>query len=347
MMFPNNVPVRWHPAADPFAERLRPTVCVRRQILGGRFRFECDSVELLELAEAAYGGLPVHAFSTVAPEFRVEMHVVSRAPVPGRDIPPPIRSWGGAGVLSAMMDESNYVIVLPAQHRALVVISEDMLAYPYHVRYELMELAVFTLASRGLNLVPLHGACIGHEGRGVLLLGSSGAGKSTVALHGLLDGMEILAEDSVFVQPDSLLATGVANFLHVKQDALRFLDDTAVRDWITQSPVIHRRSGVAKFEADLRQTPGRPAAAPLRLIAAIFVSGETAHDPSRLLSRVAWEEVPARLAADQPYAAGQPGWDRFVHRLSGSGVYEMRRGTHPGEAVAALRGLLVTRDPGC
>lgn len=346
MMSLNNVLARWDPAADPFGERLRPTVCVRRQILGGRFRFESDSVELLELAEDAYGGLPSHQFSTVSPEFRVEMRVVPRA-ADGRGTPPTVRLQAGAGVLCGMMDESNYMIVLPAQYRALVVVSEDMLAHPYHVRYELIEFAVFTLAARGLNLVPLHGACIGHDGRGILLLGGTGAGKSTLALHGLLDGMDFLAEDAVFIQPESLFATGVANFLHAKEDALRFLDDGAVRDWIAQSPVIHRRSGVAKFEADLRTGHGRLAPAPLRLAAAIFVSAETAADPSRLLGRVPWEQVASRLASDQPYAAGQPGWDRFVHRLTGLGVYELRRGKHPRDALAALRGLLSSRDPDC
>ncbi len=348
MMFLNNAPARWDPAADPFGERLRPTVCVRRQILGGRFRFESDSVELLDLAEAAYGGLPAHQFSAVSPEFRIEMRVVPRDAPGGQDVPPPVRAQAGAGVLCGMMDESNYVVILPAQYRALVVVSEDMLAYPYHVRYELIEFAVFMLAARGLNLVPLHGACIGEDGLGVLLLGSSGAGKSTLALHGLLDGMDFLAEDGVFVQPDSLLATGVANFLHVKQDALRFLDDGAVRDWIAQAPVIHRRSGVAKCEADLRKghDQGRPAPEPMRIAAAIFVSSEVAADPSRLLSRVPWEDVAPRLAADQPYAAGQPGWDRFVHRLSGIGVHELRRGKHPRDAVRALRGLLGSSGPG-
>lgn len=345
MMSLNNASARWDPTADPFGERLRPTVCVRRQILGGRFRFESDSVDLLELAEAAYGGLPAHQFSTVTPEFRVEMRIVPRAPVAGREAPPPLRLQGGASVLCGMMDESNYAIVLPAQFRALVVVSEDMLAHPYHVRYELIEFAVLMLGARGLNLVPLHGACIGLNGHGALLLGASGAGKSTLALHAFVNGMEFLAEDSVFVQPDSLLATGVANYLHVKEDALHFLGDGPVRDWIVQSPVIHRRSGVAKFEADLREGQGLPAPAPLRLATAIFVSRETAADPTRLLGRVPWEHVAARLADDQPYAAGQPGWDRFVHRLSGLGVYELRRGKHPRDALAAVRGLLAAGGP--
>ncbi|MDQ0010788.1 hypothetical protein J2T07_002994 [Luteibacter jiangsuensis] len=340
MTFSTDVHAQGEAAADPFGERVRPTISVRRQILGGRFRFESDSADLLDLVDAAYAGLPEHRFSTVAPEFRIELRLLPREAAATRTTPPPVRTQAGAGLLCGMMDEANYVVLVPAHHRGLVVVSQDMLAHPYHVRYELIEFAVFMLAARGLGLVPLHGACIGHEGRGVLLLGASGAGKSTLALHGLLDGMDFLAEDGVFVQPDNLLATGVANYLHVKEDVLRFLDDNVTRAWIEGSPVIHRRSGVAKFEADLREGAGRPPPAPLRLAGAVVVSAETAPDSSRLLRRLPWEQVPALLAVDQPYAAGQPGWDRFVHRLGGLGVYELRRGRHPQDAIAALRALL-------
>ena len=52
-------------------------------------------------------------------------------------------------------------------------------------RYEMLEFAVFTLASRVQGVVPLHAACIGRRGRGLLLMGDSGAGKSTAALLGL------------------------------------------------------------------------------------------------------------------------------------------------------------------
>jgi len=246
----------------------------------------------------------------------------------------------GAGLLCGVMDASNYVVLAPAQRQALVVASADMLERPYHLRYELIEFAVFTLATRGLGLVPLHGACVGRHGRGILLLGASGSGKSTLALHSLLQGLDFLAEDAVFVQPESLLATGVANYVHVQADALRFVDDAEIRRWISQAPVIRRRSGVEKFEADLRQGPGRLAAAPLQLAGAVIVSSQPADDPEVLMSPIPAGEIAARLAAGQPYAVGQPGWHRFEQRLTRQGVHQLRRGRHPRAAVDALLQLL-------
>ncbi|MFZ0872898.1 MAG: serine kinase [Rhodanobacter sp.] len=327
-------------AADPFCERSRHRFSMSRQILGGRFSFESTSEALLDLVEAAYAGLPSHSLPMITPEFRIELRLLPRQASPQTAEPPPVRVQSGAGLLCGVMDASNYVVLAPEQHRALVVASEDMLDRPYHLRYELIEFAVFTLATRGLGLVPLHGACVGRQGRGVLLLGASGSGKSTLALHSLLQGLDFLAEDAVFVQPESLLATGVANYLHVQADALRFVDDEATRSWISQAPIIRRRSGVEKFEVDLRQERGRLAAAPMELVGAVFVSSEPAEGPDVLLSPVPADEIAARMFADQSYAAGQPGWHRFVQRLTQQGVHQLRRGRHPRDSVDALRWLL-------
>jgi hypothetical protein len=256
------------------------------------------------------------------------------------DEPPRVRTESGAGLLCGVIDASNYVVIAPEQRWALIVVSEDMLAHPYHVRYELIEFAVFVLAARGMALVPLHGACIGDDGRGVLLLGRSGVGKSTLALRALCDGLALLAEDAVFVDPGTLHLLGVGNFVHVKPDSLRFVEDVATRQWIEHAPTIRRRSGVAKFEADLRRAPLAFSPAPLRLAAVVFVSAEQAVDADDLLERVSGDTVPGLLAADQPYASGQPGWQAFVARASATGVYRLRRGGHPRDAVEALRGLL-------
>ena len=326
--------------ADPFGEGPRASRSLHKQILGGNFHFESTSDDLLDLVEAAYGDLPAHRFAAAAPGFHIELRLVPRPGSPAPGEPPPVQMQSGAGLLCGVMDASNYVILAPGQGGALVVASEDMLSHPYHVRYELLEFAVFTLATRGLGLVPLHAACVGRHGRGILLLGSSGSGKSTLALHSLLRGLDFLSEDAVFVQPDGLLASGVANYLHVQPDALRFVDDAGVREWIERAPVIRRRSGVEKLEADLRRGQGQLAPAPLELAGAVFVSGQWADDPDALLSPVAEADVLPLLAADQPYAAGQPGWDGFARQLTQRGVHHLRRGRHPQSSVDALLQLL-------
>src|SRR3546814_2283878 len=58
----------------------------------------------------------------------------------------------------------------------------------------------------------------------------------SLVLHGLLQGLELLAEDAVFVHPGCMLATGVANFLHVQADALDGVD-AATRAWISRAQI--------------------------------------------------------------------------------------------------------------
>ncbi|GGA02994.1 hypothetical protein GCM10011408_25620 [Dyella caseinilytica] len=295
---------------------------------------------LLDLVEAAYGGLPRHHLPKTTSPFRIDLQCVPGLGVPYVDEPPSVRMQWGERLVCGVMDASNYVIVSPHQHYALVVASEDMLSFPYHLRYELIEFAVYILTTRGLGLTPLHGACVGRAGRGVLLLGGSGAGKSTLALHSFLQGLDFVAEDAVLVQSDNLLATGVANYLHVTEDALHFIEDKEAECWIREAPTIRRRSGVQKFEADLRYGPGKSADAPLQLVATVFLSRQVADDPGALLRPIPKYDIAAKLSADQPYAASLPGWSCFQQQLVKMGAYELRRGNHPIAAVEALRQLL-------
>jgi hypothetical protein len=214
-----------------------------------------------------------------------------------------------------------------------------MQRFPYHTRYELIEFAAYTLASRVQNLVPLHAACVGHRGRGLLLLGPSGSGKSTVALQCLLQGLDFVAEDAVFVEPDSLLTTGIANFMHVRADSLRWVERARDAAVIRNSPVIRRRSGVQKFEVDLRGTQYRLARAPLKLAVVVFLSAQKAVDGA-LLHALSKPELLRRLEATQAYAASQPSWAAFRRKVSRLEAFELRRGRHPLDAVTALRQIL-------
>ncbi len=237
------------------------------------------------------------------------------------------------------MDGASFVALSPQQRAALVVVSRDMLRFPYHVRYEMLEFAVYVLASRVQGLVPLHGACFGRAGQGILLLGPSGSGKSTLSLHCLLQGLDFLAEDSVLVRLEGLLAAGVPNFLHVRPDSLRFVSDADRVAAIRKSPVIRRRSGIEKFEIDLRQPQYAIATGPLRIGAVVFVSPRSAKTVA-LLAPMGKKEVTRRLAASQRYAAHQPGWSDFSRQVSRLPAFELRRGRHPQQGIEALERLL-------
>ncbi len=327
-------------SADPFRERSPPVLRERLQLLGGRFEFTSNSRELLGLVEWAYAGLPRHRLSAVMPRLRVTLLLTSGKRPHARSEPPPLEMFSGAGFLGGATDSSDFVALTPERGAALVTVSPRMLLrFPYHARYELIEFAVFTLAARSQGLVPLHAACVSRNGRAVLLMGASGSGKSTAALHSLLRGLDFVSEDSVFVVPDTLRATGLANFLHVRPDSLRWLARARDREAIRKSPVILRRSGVRKFEVDLRRGNYQLAASAPTIAAVVFMSAQNAGGHP-LLTLLPKSGVPGRLAALQPYAAGQPHWTAFSRNLSGLDAFELRRGQHPLEAAETLGELL-------
>jgi hypothetical protein len=328
--------------ADPFGERT-PTLREHLQLLGARFQFQSNSRHLLQLVESAYGGLPRHRLSDVGPRLRVRLQLMSGGPQRSRRPlePPPLNMISGGGFLGGATHGSNFVVLSPRERSAVVGISPQMLRFPYHTRYELIEFAVFTLAQRVQGLVSLHAACVGRGGRGLLMMGPSGAGKSTVALQCLLQGLDFLSEDAVFVAPDSLLATGIANFLHVPANSLRWTErDVAAA--IRHSPVIRRRSGVKKFELDLRRGDYRLARSPLQVSAVVFLSPKGA-GTGPLLRPLSKSRLLANLSQTQAYAVNQPEWPVFRRRVSPLDAFELRRGRHPLEAVEVLRALLDKR----
>jgi hypothetical protein len=331
------------PGADPFREHRPCALREQRLLLGARIGFETDSAVLLDIARRAFAGLPAHRFDGRAPSLRVTLIQLPAAARPGRAAraePAPVWPLAGSGLLGAAMGAGSFIAIDPTARGALVAVAQEHLKFPYHVRYELIEFAVYMLAARAQGLVPLHAACVGRRGSGVLLLGPSGAGKSTLMLQCLARGLELLAEDSVLVQSVGLRATGLPNFLHVRPDSARFVETRELAGYVRASPVIQRRSGVRKFEIDLRQPGFRLAGKPLRLRGMVFLSAARARGRQPPLRPLSAAAVRARLRAEQPYAASQRGWDGFVRRAARLPGFELRRGGHPRDGAQILDELL-------
>jgi hypothetical protein len=327
-------------AADPFGENRRARAHARVNVLGGDFDVACSDAELRELVLEAFGGLPKHQLERRPHRFNVSLvttdHARTWAP---RSVPPRPVLRAGAGLLSATVDAGNFAVVDAAMSRALICVSKAMLRHRYHARYELVELAFLTLAARAQSLVPLHAACVGANGNGVLLMGASGTGKSTLSLHALAGGLQLLSEDSAFVALARLRVTGVPSYLHVSPHALRFLHSKRLRRAIERSPTIERRSGALKLAVDLRKLEGSLARVPQRLAAIVFLSRRTAggRPALRPLER---ETLLARLRREQPYAAAGPNWSAFERGVLDVPAYELRRAEHPDVAVRLVRSLL-------
>ena len=327
--------------SDPFGERLACPLRTRVRVLGGVFEFESNSRELLRLVDVAYQGLPAHIEAPAPLRCSIRL-LLTRQEGPLDNDVPRMTMHAGGGLLCGSMDRANFAVVSPGERKALVVVSRNMLRHAYHVRYELIEFAVYTLASRAQELVSLHAACVGRKRRGLLLIGPSGAGKSTLSLHCLKQDMEMVAEDGVFVAPGTLRATGIASFLHLPLSSTDLLRESGDDAWICSSPVIRRRNGVEKYEIDLRRTDFRIARRRPELDGVVFLSKQRASPRQRgsLLVPLGKSQLLERLQASQPYAAHQPGWATFRRHIARADAFELRRARHPDEGADALRRLV-------
>jgi hypothetical protein len=241
-----------------------------------------------------------------------------------------------------MLDGDNYALVSPQLGTAVVSVSERLLERAYVARYDLIEFAAYTLAARSGGLVPLHAACIGRAGRGALVLGDSGAGKSTLCVRAVAAGFDFLAEDAVFITSSDLRATGLPTFVHLRCDAKAGLHDLRGVEAILRSPVIERRSGVRKFELDMRTGPYRISPKALRLERVVVLREQYA-ERAPAVRKLAPAQLRRELTRTQPYAAGLPGWPAFVRRMTSLPAYELRRGAHPDDSVAELQRLFERR----
>ena len=308
------------------------------RVLGAGFEFSSDSAALLALAQDAFARVPQHRWPrSPRGTLRVTLkHLRGGRHATWKSPPKPVLSSGG-GLLCGHIDSRNFMVADPNAGHALIQVDDSMLRHRELLRYELVEFAAITLATRTQGLVSLHAGCVGSRGRGILLIGSTGSGKSTLALHAALGGLEFLAEDSVFVQPATLRATGFSAFVHAREDALPLIGDRRVRQEVARAPRIQRRSGVRKHEIDLRLGFARLAPKPLRIVATVVLSARRARGaPLTPLTAVELKRV---LRAEQSYAAAQPGWREFEQRALRAGGFRLDR-VSPTEGVAALRGLL-------
>jgi hypothetical protein len=328
--------------SDPFGESTALPLRRDLPVLGGAFRFTTNSRGLLALVDEAFAGLPDYSCVTPPPRFEVSLVLHPGTARRPRRVPPPPHLHSGAGFLCGSFDAENFAVMFPAAGKAWISVTPALLNFPHLLRYELIEFAVFTLAARCQRLVALHGACVGRNGRGVLLLGDTGAGKTTIVLESLLAGFEYLAEDSVFITPASLEALAVPNFLHLRLDCARSIRD-ALRDSLRDAVRIRRRSGERKYAVDLRCAGFPVAPRPLSLAALVFLSKRSARGQP-LLQELDHAQAMARARRLQPYAAGRSEWHEFVRRAERLPAFELSRGPTPASGVAVLGDLLDARQ---
>jgi hypothetical protein len=151
-----------------------------------------NSEEILAAAEESWGGLH-RVFSEPPLELRIALGES------GSGVCPPAPVYRAQrNLLSIVADARNFAVCDRDQGFAFAWIDADPVEHQSYLRYHFLE-------SIGLNLLsafyvtPLHAACVEFHGKGVLLCGNSGAGKSSLAFACARAGWRYISDDASYL----------------------------------------------------------------------------------------------------------------------------------------------------
>jgi hypothetical protein len=171
-----------------------PELPLRRTFFPYGFPAEVHTNEpkLFELFEASFGVFEPR-FDTQ--KIFIDVHLVESA---STDCPPSPSYRLMHPHLVVAADSSNYSVIDLDHLRTQMVVSTAALRYPTYLRYFFLE------GSAGCHITtrfttPVHAGCVAFNGRGVLLCGDSGAGKSSLSYACARSGWSYIADDASFL----------------------------------------------------------------------------------------------------------------------------------------------------
>jgi hypothetical protein len=310
----------------------RPSALVL-PVLGVPVHFDVDAHVLRQAIDRAYGpwreiGQSVD-LDSAGPRIRVRLAnratandatdapgpiVVEPRPGPSLTIRQPGRIAGRASA-TRMAADIAFAADLLHDHRA--------------VRDAIDTLTLFLLTR--LDRQPIHAAAIARAGTGLVLAGSSGTGKSTLAYAAMRAGLRVLTDDAVYVQlRPALRVYGMARPLHLAPQST---------DWFPElhdAPVVARPGGRKK-----RAIPLDPAAGP-PVIERVGLCVLESHAGTQSVRPISPDEAVIATTADL-----DPGFDVFrdsipdrIRAVATLGAWQVRVGQPPHAALPALFELI-------
>lgn len=170
------------------------------------------------------------------------------------------------------------------------------------------------------NLTRIHAGCVERNGRGVLLCGDSGAGKSCLTYACARRGWTLISDEapSILRRTSNRIAIGKPHQIHLRDTALALFPELRGRE-AKPNPV-----GKISIEIRTGELPGVRTAYRTSVAALVFLNRN--HEGPPMLVPLAKEEVERRLLADLPYF-GQPAHDEHkasLRNLLGAETRELR-----------------------
>lgn len=320
--------------ADPLQRDVSTSYLLELPVLGIPVRFESNSPAVIEIADGAMG---VWRSLTALPELiahrGVRVRVIVAQGDEGTERHAPPRHY--------VPDDKRVIIATPgslglvdaARREALVFATAALVADREHFRYTMLEAVTLSLLSR-FDRVPFHAAALLRGESALLLSAPSGTGKSTIAYAAARAGLQVLAEDLVFLQRRPRLRVwGWPGALHLSPDAVRHFPELAGKH---PELLANGKLKLALRAHELDAMPQLPVArrAGICLL-------------SRAAGRTRLQQLGAEAVVEQLGGVREAGFDLFadvigelLEALCRHGGWKLEVGGPPQTAVAALHEML-------
>ena len=207
---------------------------------------------------------------------------------------------------------------------------------PWHAGLLLID---WTVQSTGFSLV--HAGTLGLNGRGLLLVGQSGFGKSGTTLAGLAEGLQTVGDDFIALRCDAEFAARSV-FPLGRQDPAGLDRIEGLRGRVA----VHRVNHLGKFEFDLRDTFPGAFIDQLMVDSIVLPVISDAATPS--IQAITAAEAMVELMRSNPFRyVGNPATRlaRFATLARGRPCFRLRLSADGTMNGRALRALLETMAP--
>jgi hypothetical protein len=212
---------------DPLMQRAKLSHRAEFYPLGFPLQLVTNSPAVLDAAEESWGGW-THAFDRPPIDMRVIVHL--DGPVPAAE--PVYRAQ--RNLFNIVADSANFAICDVASGYCFSCVTPTVASAPYFRNHMLETMAYFTLDH--LYITILHAGCVARNGRGVLLCGEQGAGKSCLAYACVKRGWTLLSDDfaALLREPGNNMVIGRPQRMRFRPQAFDLFPElSAARSQIT------------------------------------------------------------------------------------------------------------------
>jgi hypothetical protein len=220
--------------------------------------------------------------------------------------------------MTNIADGENFAVSDFERRSGIMFVTDAAVAHQEYFRYFFLESTAMALLSSG-SATAIHAACVGLDGKAVLLCGDSGAGKSTLAYACAQAGWTYVTDDGSYLVHgrDDLLVTGNSSIVRFRPTAEELFPE------LRGLPVI-QRAGVGKPSVELwpAQEKAWTASNTATIKHVVFLKRNVEVQELAVFPRAVARLSMQQCAQSAPYALEQH--MDMIDRLLQCGAYELR-----------------------